>query len=527
VGATSRQTLSVLSSHTMRRFLSKHNRPALLAFLAGLLGVLFATPYGLFHHSGTADESLVLEGGVRILRGEVPYRDFQLYHTPGAMALAALFFKIFGTHIQVARGLMLLTAFLLCAVVALIGFEIMDSEYGFFSAALVGVACLPAYPIVIYHWIASCCLLLGFYCFLLSRRKGPNWLFVSGLGVGCAALCLQSEGVAGFLAVSLALALGCRRESKRFFRNWLVFLGGIGALWLPFAVSLFALKSQEAFWQQAVMRAVSRIHKLHAYPYNFAEFALEPWRSELTWYQAILALPETFRYATLLPVLGAAVVVGFYKGGVHRDFALLVLVWFLLKKERLDSTYANFLTPLWSISVVWLVTLVKGNPRRLLVALLGLVFLSNALALVSEPWREKHYFQTHRGSMWVREKAERDDLQTVYDRALELSPPGREAFSWPFSPQFHFLSATRNPTRFDHLVAGWHDRQQCQNVRAVLSETTTEYLYHWPLSEQMVNGFPNLDPNQFQVDLKEQKALVVGDYERLEDLGTCEIYKRR
>jgi hypothetical protein len=40
------------------------------------------------------DEGIILQGAERILRGQVPYRDFFSFFTPGSYYLLALLFKI-------------------------------------------------------------------------------------------------------------------------------------------------------------------------------------------------------------------------------------------------------------------------------------------------------------------------------------------------------------------------------------------------------------------------------------------------
>src|SRR6185312_9484979 len=52
----------------------------------------------LFRHYSAVDpdEGIVLQGAERILRGEVPYRDFFSFYTPGSFYLVAGLFKIFG-----------------------------------------------------------------------------------------------------------------------------------------------------------------------------------------------------------------------------------------------------------------------------------------------------------------------------------------------------------------------------------------------------------------------------------------------
>jgi hypothetical protein len=50
------------------------------------------------------DEGIVLQGAERILRGEVLYRDFFSFLTPGSYYLLALLFKLFGNSLMVARS---------------------------------------------------------------------------------------------------------------------------------------------------------------------------------------------------------------------------------------------------------------------------------------------------------------------------------------------------------------------------------------------------------------------------------------
>src|SRR5215469_3955467 len=73
--------------------------PATLAliFLGGL-GYLY-----IFRHFTTIepDEGIVLQGATRILDGQVPYRDFFSFYTPGSFYLVAALFRVFGNSFVV------------------------------------------------------------------------------------------------------------------------------------------------------------------------------------------------------------------------------------------------------------------------------------------------------------------------------------------------------------------------------------------------------------------------------------------
>src|SRR6266513_5299861 len=50
------------------------------------------------------DEGIILQGAQRILRGEVLYRDFFSFFTPGSYYFVALLSRIFGSSMLVARS---------------------------------------------------------------------------------------------------------------------------------------------------------------------------------------------------------------------------------------------------------------------------------------------------------------------------------------------------------------------------------------------------------------------------------------
>ena len=78
-------------------------------YLEWALGVLIFIVSLLYlflfrRHSGMdPDEGIVLQGADRVLRGEVPYRDFFSFYTPGSFYLVAALFKLFGNSFLVAR----------------------------------------------------------------------------------------------------------------------------------------------------------------------------------------------------------------------------------------------------------------------------------------------------------------------------------------------------------------------------------------------------------------------------------------
>src|ERR1700692_4769672 len=72
---------------------------ASLTFIISLLYLFLFRHYSVMD----LDEGIVLQGAERILHGQVPYRDFFMFYTPGSVYLVALLFKVFGDSLNVAR----------------------------------------------------------------------------------------------------------------------------------------------------------------------------------------------------------------------------------------------------------------------------------------------------------------------------------------------------------------------------------------------------------------------------------------
>src|SRR5437870_7942673 len=78
---------------------SRDRQIALFIFLSSLGYLLLFRRYTTME----PDEGIVLQGAQRILRGQVVYRDFFSYFTPGSYYWLAFLFKIFGSSFTIAR----------------------------------------------------------------------------------------------------------------------------------------------------------------------------------------------------------------------------------------------------------------------------------------------------------------------------------------------------------------------------------------------------------------------------------------
>ena len=186
-------------------------RPAAAALLAGLLALPYAFAGREFY-----DELTYLGHGLRILDGQVIYRDFFEFLAPLTSYLAAWLFAATGPSILSARLLVTLLVAIAAGLLARLAARLEVTGAGVLLPGLlvaaVGYSAVPGYS---HHWIV----LVPTLGALLAAMSGadddaPPWTpwLAAGACAGVACLTMQSDGLA------LAGALG----------GWLVLEGLFG-----------------------------------------------------------------------------------------------------------------------------------------------------------------------------------------------------------------------------------------------------------------------------------------------------------
>src|SRR6266849_5005804 len=152
------------------------------------------------------DEGILLQGGQRILEGQIPYRDFFSFYSPGSFYLVAALFKVFGDSFVVARLSLAVTGAACSVVTYLLARRVCSRAVSVFAAALTTVAGVAYRFLVLHNWYSTLLACLALYCFvrLLESRK-PAWAFATGSLCSLTTMFEQSKGAG--LCLGLALSL--------------------------------------------------------------------------------------------------------------------------------------------------------------------------------------------------------------------------------------------------------------------------------------------------------------------------------
>lgn len=503
-----------------------------LTLLFVALGVLLTLPFAWQFNAGLDDEAVVLDAARRMLAGQVPYRDFDMFYTPASMALATAWFKLVGFSMTTARVFMLLVGGALAAALFRLSDRLLPRRLALAPPLMFLISGYSEWPLVSYHWVAILFFLIALACL---TEKADLW---AGVAVGLAGASLQTEGVAGF--VTALVIIGLRRDWKGFLR----FLAGLAIVWVPLVVYLAATGAGPSFVENTILRALKGLYKSHGAPYDPVRHVWEPWQgiasqwpsswgiAQLAWaVESVLMVSLwSFKYLLLFPVLLAGAVVAWRRGSEARVLAVALLLWTLLKRERLDLLYSNYLMALWYLALAVLLHALWGRSRRL-AALVGVfvagLYTSALILTLMDAGRFQYPVRAAAGTLYSRHPQQAAAMQALYEATARLTPPERETFAWPFAASLYSMTLTRNPTRLDFMVPGWQDLEQASAVATTLGQRQVSVIYYFPLDEGIFRDYPALDPERFQKEMTAVNAVITESYEPYARAGSAIIYRRK
>jgi len=500
---------------------SAHNPPAAAGDLPHhrrtfleILGVVAASllvllPY--FHLPlSEGDEGIIATGAERILRGQIPYRDFFSELGPASFYLQAAIFKVGSIDVTALR----LTAWCLGGALGGLVYglarKVMPCARARLAVAVFSLICYPSAYRVSHHWWANLFLLLTTLSLVASfSEEGKinpggqrRWLLLAGLLAGLMLLAMQSKGFwtiamgAAFLAVEPGLG---NSENRGIALN---------------------MGLKQAGWFLA--GAVSMVGLVGAY--LAAQGALGAWIDAnvvflFTNYRSYLDVPQASALRTLLHIGTLAlsqpsVHLSFYFLGYFffcfvaptiafagtawqlrparrppvpeaRLLFLLLLVGaggFLSELHSPDFPHLMWGTPLMLVLLVyqWGAMASRASALRrpaqaaAVVAVVLMVFTAGRKAV--NTLRIDREIETRRGTIYVRPPVAGETEAIV--KAIEgRVPAGDETFFYPYMAELYFLTATRNPTRFDVLLPDFHSAGQINEAMARLQSARPQFIF--------------------------------------------------
>jgi 4-amino-4-deoxy-L-arabinose transferase-like glycosyltransferase len=488
--------------------------------IALLLFALSALYLRLFYDYSNLlpDEGIVLDGAQRILQGQVLYRDFFSYLTPGSYYWMTALFKVFGSSILVARAALMVYSSLFSAVTYLLARRVCSHWNALFAILPTVFVCMPFEFQALHNWDSTLWALLAVYCavrwievltvsprphrFALPVEKEPGvtrsgvrtgpdsrltwpWALATGTFVALTVLFEQSKG-AGLV---LGLVLGffilrlCAPSSVRFDVKALTALAfGLGVPIL-LTVAYFALHRSlpqmmtDLLWP---FRHYSAANKL---PYGFVvsiwqglvQGSLGSRAMGVFILSPLLLLSALPIFAVPVAACAALQLRKNREAGGAAGHYLLLSTTFLglllstIATGRPDATHIIFEAPLFCLVLGWMAEAPRTSflraARTLGVSYVLISFAALGAALLIGTLTAKYKIETRRGAL--RASAPYGAFEYIQSHIKSRE----KILVYPYQPLLYYLTATDDVSRYEYLFPGMNTAAQFEDIERNLEAT--------------------------------------------------------
>lgn len=418
----------------------------------------------------TVDEGVAASSAWRMLRGEVPYRDFFAVETPLSFYPTVAAFKVAGVSLAVERSVgMVWGVLLVWGVWALSRRLVSDPLYAAIPVAFLCQAGVGIWPFPSHHWAAAVFTLAALLAGLRAGERGePRWSFLAGVCASLTAWSLQDQGAFLYLGAA-AFHLPWLEKGTRL-RATAAWLGGALAGGLPLLILMAVQGALADLWYDLVVfpLTVYRKHEGNSPGLFFPlyEIALQwlsgAWRATPL-YSAAASLTSLSIYlsAVLAPWV---LLLGWWKRWDHPWrrglLAAGVLACLFPAYRRWAPINLMWATALPSIACAWGLAQWarnrEGTRRRIPAALAWALLACFAFIGVYRtgralPWSHMPSVPSPAGTLYAHNPNKAAQLRELVEAVEAHVPAGESLFSQEHG-LIHFLTLRPNPTRYDFFV---------------------------------------------------------------------------
>jgi 4-amino-4-deoxy-L-arabinose transferase-like glycosyltransferase len=457
------------------------------------------------------DEGIVLQGAERILQGQVLYRDFFSFLTPGSFYLQALLFKLFGSSFLVARTALAIFGGLFSSLGYLLARRVCSRGIALLSVALVLLTTLPYRFLALHNWDSTLFACLTVYSAirgLESRRR--IWAFALGSSASLTLLFEQSKGVGLGLGLGLGFAVLYLGDRRRFGLSRAA-TGYIAAgLAWPFLItfgyffSQHSLQPMLADWLWPLQHYSTANGVRYGYQ-NWSESTRHTLLGTGSWslrlFNAFVISPSF-----LVPVLPVVAVALFFyrthellwKRVSQANLAYYVVITGALSGlllsivvVRADIIHFMYLQPLYGILLAWIFD-GRDIPGRLfkaahpvLTTILVLAFLAFAVPLLLRALNTPYHAETRRGTIATPAQ------DTVVEYVQSQVAPGSTLLVYPYLPLYSYFTATFNPAGYDFFQPGMNTAEQGRTILEELRSARVPWvLFEISFAQKIPSSWP-------------------------------------
>jgi hypothetical protein len=448
---------------------------------AAVCSILYFAPFLRVLTQIAGDEGTLIMGAVRVVEGQVPFRDFFEAMGPGTFYWLGLFFKLLGTSWLATRIDLLVTTLGITLVLLYLARR-LPGGHELAPLILFVAASHHSWNAISHHMDSNLFGLLSFAVFVFWMDK-PRTLtiFLAGVGAALTTWFLLPKGLLLFLSFGLLLVIFYRKNPV--FRPALVaLLGGfllvnaVALAWFWAAGGLPSLIYANLIWPFTHYSASNVVPYGFMFQFYWSGFmasltpVLFPVMADVV--SAALSLP--FVVVMGLPLLLLGCVMYFRKSAFDRTtlpYWIAGCAFWLSELHRKDMAHI-----VWGSPLLILLAFSYGRqlPGKWIKPALQVVTVCAVLVASLNPMAAllaNHKLVTRRGTIYA---------PFAQDRVLEYLnthvAPGESVFVYPYAPMYYFLSATSNPTRYSILLYHTNTDQQFKEAARTLETAKVKYI---------------------------------------------------
>jgi len=480
--------------------------PRRLEWIGSAVVLAIVTWYWLRYfnrNTNLLDEGSTVAQAMRVLRGELIYRDFFTVVTPFSYYTVAALFKMFGETLMVMRWTALVTGIAMAAVTIAVARHVCSWPFAAAAALMMTVwgwfMVTPNY----YSWQAGLLALVALWCYVHGAPKKP-WMIYAGIATGAAAMTKQNIGAyvaAGLLFTTWASRLfDTEHDIRGRFSMSRQFIAGICIPVVPTLLLLMLSGAGPYLYESWIYYPLAKYPERFALPFpDFLPIAEnDPFD---LWTKIVIYLP-----AVVFPLALIAILILAWRFQKRGDRAArfeghaLLAIWsvgllvLLQVFPRADVPHILFgLQPTFMLFsylcyCAWRGLMKIPGPRVAMTAVALIITLLPAAILLRKgyqrtDWEYQNYVSVLRGDRGqgiLAQPLEAQRINVVTRYLTEHTSPDEGVFVVPFNSGFNFLANRMNPTRTDFML--FEDPEAYPCLLSRLDERPPKYVvygYTW------------------------------------------------
>jgi hypothetical protein len=457
------------------------------------------------------DEGIILQGAQRILDGQVLYRDFFAFVTPGSYYLLALEFWVFGNTYAVAHTCLAVLGSIFAPITYLLSRRVCGRQASLLVTGLMTVSAVPLVFAILHNWDSTLWACLALYCAVrLQERPRTSWALASASFTSVTILFEQSKGAGLLLGLGIGLLIvKFGNLDAELFNHKHIAAVVVGLSW-PFIITFTYFATHQALgvmvadclWPLQHYSAANRVPWGYGNMSDEAQHIMFGTGPLAFRFFVILVYSATF-WVPLLPLLGTALLLRltylkWRNKTIPPEWRYYVLVSATITglmlsviAGRLDYFHFMYLQPIFFLGLAWLLDgkSIRNNVFKRVAPVVGLCVSLSLLAEASQLLFQAGTGQpvfTRRGNITIKK---RDD---VIECMQGFVGPRERILIYPYLPTYYYLTQTYSPTRYEYYQPGMHTFQQLDEMVADFSANPTRFVLYEPdFAEHIHEAWPN------------------------------------